>query len=92
MPTYEYVCEDCGYHFDVVQRISEEPLTECPKCKGHVKRLINCTNFLLKGDGWYKSGYTKGNNSNSKNNKSETKKNDTKSCESCKSSCKASAA
>jgi len=90
MPTYEYLCDDCGYHFDVVQRITEDPLKECPKCKGQVKRLINCTNFMLKGDGWYRSGYTKGTNNNS--NKSETKKNDTKSCESCKSSCKASAA
>ena len=89
MPTYEYLCEDCGYQFDVVQRITEEPLTECPKCKGHVKRLINCTNFLLKGDGWYRSGYTKGNNNS---NKLESKKNDRKTCESCKSSCKADAA
>ena len=89
MPTYEYLCEDCGYHFDVVQKITEDPLKECPKCKGHIKRLINCTNFLLKGDGWYRSGYTKGNNNS---NKSESKKNDRKTCESCKSSCKADAA
>ncbi len=88
MPTYEYLCEDCGYHFDIVQRITEDPLKECPKCKGSVKRLINCTTFLLKGDGWYRSGYSKTNN----NKKQESKKNDTKSCESCKSSCKADAA
>ena len=91
MPTYEYLCEDCGYQFDVVQRITEDPLKECPKCKGSVKRLINCTNFLLKGDGWYRSGYSKNGSSNN-SKKSETKKNDTKSCESCKSSCKADAA
>ncbi len=88
MPTYEYLCEDCGYHFDVIQKISEDPLKECPKCNGKVKRLINCTNFLLKGDGWYKSGYTKGGNNNSIKNK----KQENKSCETCKSNCKADAA
>ena len=73
MPTYEYLCEDCGYQFEAVQRITDEPLKECPSCKGKVKRLISCTNFLLKGEGWYKSGYVKGANKESSNNK-ETKK------------------
>ncbi len=72
MPTYEYLCEDCGYTFEAVQKITDEPLKECPSCKGKVKRLISCTNFVLKGDGWYRSGYTKG--ENKKEQKSEKKK------------------
>lgn len=58
MPTYDYVCEDCGYNFEEFQSITAEPLTKCPKCKGHVRRLIGAGNgFLFKGNGFYITDY-----------------------------------
>lgn len=58
MPTYEYRCSTCKKDFEVVQRITDDPVRECPKCGEPVERLIAATNFILKGTGWYKSDYT----------------------------------
>lgn len=58
--TYEYECEKCQGTFEAEQKISDAPLTECPKegCGGTVKRLISSnTSFCLKGSGWFKDGY-----------------------------------
>ncbi|HDP37256.1 MAG TPA: zinc ribbon domain-containing protein [Candidatus Atribacteria bacterium] len=41
MPTYEYICESCGYKFEKFQQMSDKPLKECPKCGEQVKRLIS---------------------------------------------------
>jgi putative FmdB family regulatory protein len=58
MPTYQYVCNDCGHEFEEFQRISELPLTECPRCKGHVERVITGgAGFLFKGSGFYITDY-----------------------------------
>ncbi len=54
MPTYEYKCDECGYHFDYFQSMSTEPLKDCPQCGGRVQRLISSGNgFLFKGSGFY---------------------------------------
>lgn len=58
MPTYDYVCEDCGYNFEEFQSITAEPLSKCPICRGHVRRLIGTGNgFLFKGNGFYITDY-----------------------------------
>lgn len=58
MPTYDYVCDNCGYHFEEFQSITAEPLTKCSKCRGHVRRLIGAGNgFLFKGNGFYITDY-----------------------------------
>ena len=57
MPTYPYRCLKCEHRFEQSQRITEEPLKECPKCKGELTREIARTAFLLQGSGWYKDGY-----------------------------------
>ncbi len=58
MPTYEYACDDCGFHFEEFQSITAEPLTKCPKCDGKVRRLIGTGNgFLFKGRGFYITDY-----------------------------------
>ncbi|NTU42464.1 MAG: zinc ribbon domain-containing protein [Nitrospirales bacterium] len=50
MPVYEYLCEGCGKRFDVKQSMTEEPLKDCPECRGKVKRLISGGNgFAVKG-------------------------------------------
>ncbi|MDF1525747.1 MAG: FmdB family zinc ribbon protein [bacterium] len=59
MPTYEYRCSKCKKEFEVVQRITDDPVKECTKCGGPVERLIAATNFILKGSGWYKSDYAR---------------------------------
>lgn len=56
MPIYEYRCEQCG-DFEQSQRISDPPLSRCPKCRRKVRRLISSTSFQLKGSGWYITDY-----------------------------------
>jgi len=58
MPVYEYQCQKCGT-FETTQRITEEPLSKCPTCKGKVKKLISNTSFQLKGTGWYITDYAR---------------------------------
>ena len=58
MPVYEYACEKCKHEFEAEQRISDEPIRTCPKCRARkVKRLISRTSFVLKGSGWYSDLY-----------------------------------
>ena len=58
MPTYEYQCKKCGHELEVVQRITEDELTRCPKCgKDELSRLISATSFQLKGSGWYATDF-----------------------------------
>lgn len=52
MPTYEYRCKNCG-RFDVFQKITDAPLTECPTCKGEIKRVINASAVVYKASGFY---------------------------------------
>ena len=58
MPIYEYRCTKCNKTFEKIQRITDEPLTECPDCYGALEKLISQTSFSLKGGGWYKDGYS----------------------------------
>ncbi len=58
MPMYEYRCSACGYQFELRQKFSDKPVTECPECGGEVQKLISHTSFALKGSGWYSEGYS----------------------------------
>jgi putative FmdB family regulatory protein len=59
MPTYEYQCEKCRHEFEREQRITDDPIKTCPKCKApKAKRLISATSFVLKGSGWYSDLYS----------------------------------
>jgi len=65
MPIYEYRCEDCGSELEKLQRISDEPLRDCPACgKPALKRLISAAGFRLKGGGWYETDFKKDNRRN----------------------------
>jgi len=58
MPIYEYACENCGHHLEVMQRLSDEPITLCPNCKKEsLIRLISAAGFRLKGGGWYETDF-----------------------------------
>ena len=61
MPIYEYGCKNCGHEWEDMQRITDDPLTDCPSCgEPQAKRLISQTSFILKGSGWYVTDYGKG--------------------------------
>jgi len=58
MPTYEYICNDCGHKFEEFQCMTEPPLQTCPRCTGKVKRLIGRGGGLLfRGSGFYVTDY-----------------------------------
>ncbi|MEK6691396.1 MAG: FmdB family zinc ribbon protein [Nitrospirota bacterium] len=57
MPIYEYECIQCGNRFEVIQKISDEPLSTCSKCSGELKKVLSQTGFVLKGSGWYVTDY-----------------------------------
>lgn len=58
MPTYDYKCKACNHQFEAFQRMSDDPLKECPQCKGEVYRLISGgTGLIFKGSGFYITDY-----------------------------------
>lgn len=69
MPVYEYECKECDKVFEVQQRISEDPLKNCPECNGEVKKLVSMSSFQLKGGGWYSDGYASAGNGKEKTEK-----------------------
>lgn len=65
MPLYEYECSSCRKVHEVMQKFSDPLLTECPECKGPVKKLMSMTSFALKGTGWYTTDYKRSGSSTS---------------------------
>ena len=59
MPLYEYRCDACGHQFETIQKFSDLPLEECPKCKGRVSKLQSAPAFQFKGSGWYITDYAR---------------------------------
>jgi putative FmdB family regulatory protein len=58
MPFYEYECPHCGYHDEVLQKITDKPLSKCPSCdKKGLKKLMSAPVFRLKGSGWYETDF-----------------------------------
>jgi putative FmdB family regulatory protein len=53
MPIYLYECDSCGVRFEKLQRMSQEPLTDCPECEGQVHRVIQPVGIIFKGSGFY---------------------------------------
>ncbi len=61
MPIYAYRCEACGFAKDVLQKISDAPLTDCPECgKSAFKKQVTAAGFQLKGSGWYVTDFRGG--------------------------------
>jgi putative FmdB family regulatory protein len=58
MPIYAYKCESCGFAKDVLQKISDPVLTDCPECaKPSFKKQLTAAGFQLKGTGWYATDF-----------------------------------
>lgn len=65
MPIYEYVCKKCGHTLDALQKMSDDPLLDCPDCGApQLKRMISAPRFRLKGQGWYETDFKKDNQRN----------------------------
>jgi putative FmdB family regulatory protein len=61
MPIYAYKCSDCGHAKDVLQKVSDSPLTTCPACgKNAFSKQITAAGFQLKGSGWYATDFKGG--------------------------------
>ena len=61
MPIYEYRCDACGHEMEVMQKMADEPLTECPEChKPALKKLVSAAGFRLSGSGWYETDFKSG--------------------------------
>ncbi len=61
MPIYAYRCDACGFAKDVLQKISDAPLTDCPECgKAAFKKQLTAAGFQLKGTGWYVTDFRNG--------------------------------
>ena len=58
MPIYEYRCAECGQEHEVLQKVSEPPLTVCPACgKPALQKQLSAAGFQLKGSGWYATDF-----------------------------------
>ena len=58
MPIYAYKCESCGFAKDVLQKMSDSQLTECPTCGASAfKKQLTAAGFQLKGSGWYATDF-----------------------------------
>jgi len=58
MPIYEYRCSACGHELEVLQKLSEAPLSTCPECgKPKLTKLVSAAGFQLKGSGWYATDF-----------------------------------
>ncbi|HZC99856.1 MAG TPA: FmdB family zinc ribbon protein [Actinomycetes bacterium] len=55
MPTYEYACTRCGQHIEVVQSMSDTPLTECGACGGTLRKVFAPIGVVFKGSGFYRT-------------------------------------
>jgi putative FmdB family regulatory protein len=74
MPIYEYECDKCGAHLEVLQKMGDKALTRCTKCRGKVHKVVSRSSFQLKGAGWYLTDYAKKGSSDAKSeSKSEAK-------------------
>jgi len=61
MPIYEYECKKCGHHMEALQRMSDDPLKDCPACDApELKKMVSAAGFRLSGSGWYETDFKSG--------------------------------
>lgn len=65
MPIYEYECKACGHRMEKLQKISADPLKDCPACnRNDLERLVSAAGFRLAGGGWYETDFKTGSKKN----------------------------
>jgi putative FmdB family regulatory protein len=60
VPIYEYRCDECGDSFDVLQRMTDDPLVTCKQCGGTLRKVLHPVAIHFKGSGFYTTDYGKG--------------------------------
>jgi len=58
MPIYEYKCAKCGHKIEIIQKMSDQPITVCEKCNGSMSKVISPAGLMFKGSGWYVTDYS----------------------------------
>ncbi|MDF1683380.1 MAG: zinc ribbon domain-containing protein [Legionellaceae bacterium] len=62
MPIYEYQCSACHHAFDVLQKMSDDAIKQCPECNQDTAvKLVSAAGFQLKGTGWYETDFKNNN-------------------------------
>jgi len=79
MPTYEYLCQSCSHRFETWQKMTDQPLTTCPECGQHIRRVLYPAGIVFKGTGFYKTDHRNGAAPVSNDSNGETKKTEDKS-------------
>ena len=75
MPIYEYNCSACNESHEALQKISDEPLVDCPHCgAAALQKQLSAPGFRLSGSGWYETDFKSGNKRNLKDSKSSAEK------------------
>ncbi|MEP1741605.1 MAG: zinc ribbon domain-containing protein [Kangiellaceae bacterium] len=61
MPIYEYKCKECDHRLEKIQKMSDDPLKDCPSCeKPALAKVVSASSFKLKGTGWYETDFKGG--------------------------------
>ncbi len=55
MPTYQYQCTECGEALEAVQKFTDDALTECPNCRGRLRKVFSAVGVVFKGSGFYRN-------------------------------------
>jgi putative FmdB family regulatory protein len=74
VPTYEYLCTDHGHRLEVVQKFTDDALTVCPECGGHLRKVIFPVGVVFKGSGFYRNDSRAGANGSSRGAAGDTGK------------------
>lgn len=69
MPTYSYLCKDCGHAFDIHQDFSDAALTECPECQGALRKKFGNVGIAFKGSGFYRTDSREAGNGSQKSSR-----------------------
>ena len=65
MPIYGYACKNCEHAFDVLQKMSDPKLVDCPECgEASLRKQLSAPKFRLKGEGWYETDFKTGDKRN----------------------------
>jgi putative FmdB family regulatory protein len=55
VPTYQYACTACGERLEAVQKFTDDPLTVCDECGGHLRKVYSAVGIVFKGSGFYRT-------------------------------------